>query len=106
MVRGCQVRKGWVCSALSHALRFVHVPRPPPLALGVLVTRHALPVDALPVALPAQVLLQLLRGGGHGEVRARRRGLALLEVGDRGKGLSCASRPHVGYCQVWLGNDV
>lgn len=51
-----------------HILCFVHVPCPPPLALGIFVACQAFTVDLLTLLLPAQVLLLLLIGRGDGKV--------------------------------------
>lgn len=51
-----------------HILCFVHVPCPPPLALGIFVARQAFTVDLLTLHLPAQVLLLLHFRRGDGEV--------------------------------------
>lgn len=42
-----------------HVLSFVHVPRPPPLALGVFMACHSLSVNLLALSLPPQILLLL-----------------------------------------------
>lgn len=58
------------CKEVVHVLGFVHVPRSPPLALGVFVARHSLAVDLLALPLPPQVLLLLLFRRRHVQVQA------------------------------------
>lgn len=53
-----------------HVLGFVHVPRSPPLALGVFMARHSLPVNLLALPLPPQILLLLLLRRRHVQVKA------------------------------------
>lgn len=65
-----------------HVLGFVHVPRPPPLALGVFMACHSLPVNLLALPLPPQVLLLLLFGRGDVQVGAGLRAGQILS-GDK-----------------------
>lgn len=53
-----------------HVFCFVHVPRSPPLALGIFVACNSLSVNLLALFLPAYVLLLLLFGCGDVEVCA------------------------------------
>lgn len=53
-----------------HVLGFVHIPRSSPLALGVFMAGHSLPVDCLALPLPPQVLLLLLFRRRHVQVKA------------------------------------
>lgn len=65
-------------SEFLHILGFVHVPRPPPLALGVFVTCYSLSVNLLALFLPPQILLLFLFGRGDVEVRASLRACKFL----------------------------
>lgn len=77
-----------------HVLGFVHVPRSPPLALGVFMARHSLPVNLLALPLPAQVLLLLLLRRRHVQVQARLRGGEILKRTQRaGRRSSARKQP-------------